>query len=175
VTWNRVRLSLPCEGVTRCIGPPDGPLDRTVQQAPGFWAQKSSNCWASDPAGGAVSLPAVSVLVSGVVEPPVSVSPVVVPVSVPVLPDVLESLLDDELSDELLSELLLSELLLDLSFADAAVSGAWLDSGIATSAGGPGTCGAAVSLPPQPAATRARRPAARIATRREAPILLTPP
>jgi hypothetical protein len=115
-----------------------------------------------------------AVPVSGAEEPPLPLSPVAVPVSVPVLSvELLSELveLSDELSDELLS--LLLELL--SLFADAAASGAWADSGMATSAGGPGTCGASVSLPPQPAATRARTPAARIATRRGAPISLTPP
>jgi hypothetical protein len=108
--------------------------------------------------------------VLGDVVPPLALSPDADPVSVPDVPDVLESLPVD-VSDELLSELLLSELLFE-SLADAASVGAWVDSGIATSAGGPGTCGAAASLPPQPAATNAST--ARIATRRIAPIFLTP-
>src|SRR3954471_10770405 len=105
-----------------------------IQQAPGFCAQKSSNCCALDPAGGvAVALP---VLVSGDVVPPFESPVVPVPVSdVPVVP---VSVLD-ELSDELLSLLLVLELLLS-EFAAAAAVGAVLDSGIATSAGGPGTC-----------------------------------
>jgi hypothetical protein len=83
---------------------------------------------------------------------------------------------------ELLSELVLSVdvllselLLLLLLFAAAAASGAWLDTGIATSAGGPGTCGAAGSLPPQPAATSVRSPTIMIRAVRVAPISLTPP
>jgi hypothetical protein len=140
-----------------------------IQQAPGFCAQKSSNCWAFEPAGGvAVALP---VLVSGDVVPPLE-SPVV-PVPESVVPLVPVSV-PDELSDELLSLLLVLELLLS-EFADAAAVGAWLDSGIATSAGGPGTCGAAASLPPHPAATTASRPTIRKAARRGAPIFLTPP
>jgi hypothetical protein len=110
-----------------------------------------------------------SVLVSGDVVPPLE-SPVV-PVSELDVPEP-ESVLE-ELSDELLSLLLEFELLL-LSALAAAV-GAWLDSGIATSAGGPGTCGAAASLPPQPAATMAIRATIRKAARRVAPIFLTPP
>jgi hypothetical protein len=52
-----------------------------AQQAPGFCAQKSSNCSASEPAGGAVSLAAES-SVAGAVAPPLSVP--VVPVAPPV-------------------------------------------------------------------------------------------
>jgi hypothetical protein len=119
-----------------------------------------------------VSVLGLSVVpVSGDVVPPLE-SPVV-PVSVPDVPVLPVSLLD-ELSDELLSLLLELGLLLLLSALAAAV-GAWLDSGIVTSAGGPGTCGAAASLPPQPAATRAISAAIRKAARRGAPIFLTPP
>jgi hypothetical protein len=182
--------------VTACIGPPQAPLDGanevssgnwTIQQAPGFWAQKSSNCWASEPAGGVVSLVALSgelvlvsgeelVLVSGEVVPPLAVSPDVVPVSVlPVVsvPVELELLSELVLSvDVLVSELLLLLLLL---LAAAAAAGAWLDTGTATSAGGPGTCGAAGSLPPQPAAASVSSPTVMIRVRRLAPISLTPP
>jgi hypothetical protein len=151
------------KGVTGCIGPAQGPLD---QQAPGFCAQKSSNCCALEPADGV----AVAAPVSGDVVPPLPVSPDVVPLSVLDVPDPVESVLD-ELSEELLSlEVLLSELLLESG--DAAEVGAWVDSGIATSAGGPGTWGAAASLPPQPAAVNART--ATIVMRRTAPICLTP-
>jgi hypothetical protein len=174
-------------GHTGCIGPPQAPLDGanevsggnwTNQQAPGFWAQKSSNCWASEPAGGAVSLLALSgelVLVSGEVVPPLAVSPDVVPV--PVLPVVSVPVELELLSELVLSvDVLLSELLLlFLLFAAAAAAGAWLDTGIATSAGGPGTCGAAGSLPPQPAATSVRSPTVMIRARRVTPISLTPP
>jgi hypothetical protein len=93
-------------------------------------------------------------------------------VSVPV---VLELLSELELSDD---DVLLSELplpLLLLLFSAAASAGAWLDTGIATSAGGPGTCGAAGSLPPQPAATSVRSPTVMIRARRLVPISLTPP
>jgi hypothetical protein len=142
-----------------------------IQQAPGFCAQKSSNCWAFEPAGGvAVALPLV--VVSGEVVPPLESPVVPVPVSeldVPLPVSVL-----DELSDELLSVLSELELLLS-EFAAAASVGAGLDSGIATSAGGPGTCGAPVSLPPQPAATTAITAMIRKAARRGAPIFLTPP
>jgi hypothetical protein len=143
----------------------------TNQQAPGFWAQKSSNCCSFEPAAGVAVL--AGVLVLGAVEPPLPVSPV----AVSVLPDVVLSVLEESdevlLSDELLS--LLLELLSLFADADAAAAGAWADSGMATSAGGPGTCGASVLLPPQPAATSARRPAAMITARRGAPISLTPP
>jgi hypothetical protein len=129
VRWNRVRLSLPW--ITRGIGGQHGALDARVrvktanwtnQQAPGFWAQKSSNCCAFEPAGGVAVLVGVSAVpVLGAVEPPLPVSPV----AVPELPDVVLSgvaELSDEvlLSDELLS--LLLELL--LLFADAAAAGA---------------------------------------------------
>jgi hypothetical protein len=176
--------------VTACIGPPDAPLDGaneassgnwTNQQAPGFWAQKSSNCWASEPAGGAVSLLALSgevvsvlVLVSGDVVPPLAVSPDVVPVSV--LPVVSVPVELELLSELVLSvDVLVSELLLELSLllAAAAAAGASLDTGIATSAGGPGTCGAAGSLPPQPAATSVSSPTVMISARRLL-ISLTP-
>ena len=53
------------------------------QQAPGFCAQKSSNCCASEPAGGAVSFDAESCC-AGALAPPLSVP--VVPV-VPVVPE----------------------------------------------------------------------------------------
>ena len=60
----------------------------TAQQAPGFCAQKSSNCCASEPAGGAVSFDAESCC-AGALAPPLSVPVVpvvpVVPESVPVL------------------------------------------------------------------------------------------
>lgn len=91
----------------------------TNQQAPGFWAQKSSNCCAFEPAGGVAVLVGVPVL--GAVEPPLPVSPLAVPVSPDVVLSVLEELSDDVLlSDELLS--LLLELL--SLFADAAAVGA---------------------------------------------------
>jgi hypothetical protein len=172
--------------VTACIGPPFWPLDGakevsggnwTNQQAPGFWAQKSSNCWASEPAAGVGVLVAVVselVLVSGDVVPPLAVSPDVVPV-LPVVPVPEESgvlLPDVVLSLDVLLEL---ELLLLLLLAAAAAAGAWLDTGIVTSAGGPGTCGAAGSLPPQPAATSVRSPTVLIRAKRVAPIFLTPP
>jgi hypothetical protein len=121
-----------------------------------------------DPAGGV----AVAAPVSGDVVPPLPVSPDVVPLSVLDVPDEVESLSVVLLSELLVSELVLSDLLLFES-GEADAVGAWLDSGIATSAGGPGTCGAAVSLPPQPAATNAST--IRIAARRIAPISLTPP
>jgi hypothetical protein len=111
---------------------------------------------------------ALPVVVSGDVVPPLESPVAVLPVSDELEP---ESVLD-ELSDELLSLLLELELLLS---ALAAAVGAVLDSGIATSAGGPGTCGAAASLPPQPAATTAIRATIRKAARRGAPIFLTPP
>jgi hypothetical protein len=114
------------------------------------------------------------VLVSGDVVPPLAVSPDVVPV----LPVVLVP----EESGVLLPEVVLSvdvllelELLLVLLLAAAAAAGAWLDTGIVTSAGGPGTCGAAGSLPPQPAATSVRSPTVMIRARRVEPIFLTPP
>jgi hypothetical protein len=122
-----------------------------------------------------VALSVELVLVSGDVVPPLAVSPDVV--LVPVLPVV-------PVSDELggvVSELVLSvdvlesALLLLLLLAAAAAAGAWLDTGIATSAGGPGTCGAAGSLPPQPAATSVRSPTIMIRAVRVAPISLTPP
>jgi hypothetical protein len=125
-----------------------------------------------------VALSVELVLVSGDVVPPLAVSPDVV--LVPVLPVVPVS---DELG-EVVSELVLSVevlesalllLLLLLLLAAAAAVGAWLDTGIATSAGGPGTCGAAGSLPPQPAATSVRSPTVMIRARRVAPISLTPP
>jgi hypothetical protein len=102
--------------------------------------------------GAAVAPPLLSVLVP--------VLPVVEPLSVDEL-SLLESD-DDELESlELLSLDVLESLLeLLLSFADAASVGDWADCGIVTSAGGPGTCAASVSPPPQPAAPRASRPAA---------------
>jgi hypothetical protein len=64
--------------------------------------------------------------------------------------------------------------LLELSFAAAASAGGVSDCGTDTSAGGPGTCMAVVSPPPQPAATRASRPAATSAMMRPG-MSLTPP
>jgi hypothetical protein len=186
VTWNRVRRGLCARRreiarvtlSSRCIGPLRGRLDQPAgparQQAPGFCAQKSSNCCASEPAAGVAVLVGLLALVSGDVVPPLAESPLVLPV-LPVAP--VESL--DE-SDELLSELLLSLLELEpelelSSFPEAAAAGAWLDSGTATSAGAPGTSGAPASEPPQPAAASASRPTTSIAARRGAPIVLTPP
>lgn len=173
--------------VTACIGAPFWPLDGaneisvgnwTNQQAPGFWAQKSSNCWASEPAAGvgvAVAVVSELVLVSGDVVPPLAVSPDVVPVlPVGLVPEESGVLLPEVvLSVDVLLELEL--LLLLLLLAAAAAAGAWLDTGIVTSAGGPGTCGAAGSLPPHPAATSVRSPTVMIRARRVAPIFLTPP
>jgi hypothetical protein len=151
--------------------PPTGPLDGRCQQAPGFCAQKSSNCWAFEPSGGDWSLLAESWLVSGAVVPPPVLSVVVpvLPVGVLVALGVVVS--DDDDDDELLSllELSLDVLvsLLELSlFADAASAGAVSDCGIETSAGGPGTCAASLLPPPQPAAANASRPAATSAMRR---------
>jgi hypothetical protein len=177
--------AFPAQGVCGCIGARSGPLDGagepkrgnwTNQQAPGFCAQKSSNCDAPESAGGAVSLVDVSVPVLEEDVPPLDVSPVAVPVSPVVPPPVLVSPLLVELSvDVLLSVLVvLSDVLLSCE-ADAAASGAVSDTGTATSAGGPGTCGASASLPPQPAATTASRPAASTAARRGADIAFTPP
>jgi hypothetical protein len=131
VRWNRVRLSLPW--ITRGIGAPCGALDALVrvkspnwtnQQAPGFWAQKSSNCWAFEPAGGAVSFVGLSAVpVLGAEEPPLPLSPVAVPVSVLVpLDEVLPVLV--ELSGVAVLEV--PSLLVDLLslFADAAAEGA---------------------------------------------------
>src|SRR3954452_16596589 len=53
-----------------------GPLAATGQQAPGFWAQKSSNCWASEPAAGAWPLDAESLPEGACVPPPVVPVPV---------------------------------------------------------------------------------------------------
>jgi hypothetical protein len=115
-------------------------------------------------------------VVSGALVPPPVLSVVVpvLPVGVLVALGVVVS--DDELlSLELSFDVLVSLLLELLSFAAAAASaGAWADCGIVTSAGGPGTCMAAVSLPPQPAATRASRPAATSAMMRPG-MWLTPP
>jgi hypothetical protein len=140
------------------------------QQAPGFWAQKSSNCWASEPSGGGWSLLAESWPVSGAaVPPPESVVVPVLPVGVLVAVGVAVS------DDVLLSFDVLLLSLLELSLLDdAASAGGVSDSGIVTSAGGPGTWMAAVSLPPQPAATRASRPAATSAIMRPG-MWLTPP
>jgi hypothetical protein len=147
-------------------------LDDLRQQAPGFWAQKSSNCWASDPSGGGWSFDAESSLVSGAAVPPLA-SPVV---PVPVLP------LDVPLSPELLSVLESGVLVavgvaLELSLDDPEPEpspGAVWDCGTDTAAGGPGTCVASVSPPPQPAATRASRPAVASAMMRPG-MWLTPP
>jgi len=143
--------------------------------------------------GAAVPPPAVPVVV-----PPEPVPvPALVPVSVPVLPEGVEVpevpvspllvLSDDELESPLLLEsllllesvlllesLLLESLLLPLSGDDEPVPAGDGPDGTATSAGAPGTCGAAESSPPQPTAN-ASRPAARIAARRRVGIALTPP
>jgi hypothetical protein len=177
--------------VTACIGLPVWPLygaseasggNWTNQQAPGFWAQKSSNCWASEPAAGVgvpVAVVSVLVLVSGDVVPPLAVSPDVVPVlPVVLVPEGSGVLLPDVVLlsvDELLELGLVLSLLVLLLLAAAAAAGAWLETGIVTSAGGPGTCGAAGSLPPHPAATSVRRATVMIRARRVAPIFLTPP
>jgi hypothetical protein len=159
---------------------PTDALDGRCQQAPGFCAQKSSNCWAFEPSGGDWSLLAESWLVSGAVVPPPVLSVVVpvLPVGVLVALGVVVSDDDDD-DEELLSllELSLDVLvsLLELSlFDDAASVGDVSDWGIVTSAGGPGTCWAAVSPPPQPAAARASRPAATSAMMRPG-MWLTPP
>jgi hypothetical protein len=155
--------------------PPTDALDGARQQAPGFCAQKSSNCWAFEPSGGEVSLLAESWLESGAVAPPpLSVVVPVLPVGVLVALGVVES--DDELLSLLelsLDDVLVS--LLELSrFDDAASAGAVSDCGIETLAGGPGTSGASLSPPPQPAAARASRPAATSAVMRPG-MWLTPP
>jgi hypothetical protein len=146
------------------------------QQAPGFWAQKSSNCWAFDPSGGGWSLLAESWPPFGAAVPPPVLSAVVpvLPVGVLVAVGVAVPEPDDVLSLELLSDDVLLSLLELLLFEDAASAGDVSDWGTVTSAGGPGTCMAAVSLPPQPAATRASRPAATSAMMRPG-MSLTPP
>jgi hypothetical protein len=108
-----------------------------------------------------------------VAPPPLSVVVPVLPVGVLVALGVVESD-DDVLSLLVLSlDVLLS--LLELSrFADAASVGAVSDCGTETSAGGPGTSGAPLSPPPQPAAARASRPAATSAMMRP-DMWLTPP
>jgi hypothetical protein len=127
--------------------------------------------------GVAVAVVSVLVLVSGDVVPPLAVSPDVVPVlPVVLVPDESGVLLPDVvLSVDVLLEVELLLLLLLLLLSAAAAAGAWLDTGIATSAGGPGTCGAAGSLPPQPAATSVSSPTVMIRARRVALIFVTPP
>jgi hypothetical protein len=117
------------------------------------------------------------VLVSGDVVPPLAVSPEVVPVlPVVLVPEESGVLLPEVvLSVDVLLELELLLSLLFLLLAAAAAAGAWLDTGIVTSAGGPGTCGAAGSLPPHPAATSVRSPIVMTRAMRVAPIFLTPP
>jgi hypothetical protein len=141
--------------------PPTGALDGRGQQAPGFWAQKSSNCCASEPSGGGWSLLAESWPVSGAVVPPalsvvdVPVLPVVAGLPVEPVPESgvgVGVAVSFEVLVSLLEEL--------LSLDEAASAGDVSDCGTVTSAGGPGTSVAVVSLPPQPAATRASRPAA---------------
>src|SRR4051812_45815725 len=176
VMWTRVRACLPSNEGQHVYRPPTGPLDRRRQQAPGFWAQKSSNCWAFDPLGGVWSLLAESCVVSGALVPPPVLSVVVpvLPVGVLVAVGVLVSddeLLSLELSFDVFVSLPLA--LVSLFAAAAASAGACADCGIVTSAGGPGTCMAAVSPPPQPA-TRASRPAATSAMMRPG-MWLTPP
>jgi hypothetical protein len=155
--------------------PPAGALDRPGQQAPGFWAQKSSNCWALEPSGGAWSLVAESCPLSGAAVPPPVLSVVVpvLPVGVLVADGVVVS---DELSLELSVDVLVSLLLslLELLFDDAASLGDWSDCGTETSAGGPGTCVAASPPPPQPATATVSRPATTSAMMRPG-IWLTPP
>jgi hypothetical protein len=70
-------LTFPTRGASQVIGRLPGRLD---QQAPGFCAQKSSNCSASESAGGGVSFVGLSASASGAVVPPL-VSGVVAPVS----------------------------------------------------------------------------------------------
>src|SRR4051794_3079515 len=162
VMWTRVRACLPSNEGQHVYRPPTGPLDRRRQQAPGFWAQKSSNCWALDPLGGVWSLLAESWVVSGALVPPPVLSVVVPVLPVGVLVAVGVVVSDDELlSLELSFDVFVSLPLALVSFAAAAASaGACADCGTVTSAGGPGTWMAAVSPPPQPVATRASRPAA---------------
>jgi hypothetical protein len=86
---NRERQVLPSQRrVTAVIGVARRRLDadnRPAQQAPGFWAQKSSNCWASEPAGGGESELGLS-SVPGALAPPLPVVPVVPELSVPPVP-----------------------------------------------------------------------------------------
>jgi hypothetical protein len=148
---------------------PTGALDRPRQQAPGFCAQKSSNCCAFDPLGGVLLL---AVFWLGAAVPP-PVLPVVVPVlPVGVLVAVGVAVALDDVEEPLLDVLVpVLELLL---LAAAASAGDVLETGTETSAGGPGTCSAVVSPPPQPAAARASRPVATSPMMRPR-MWLTPP
>jgi hypothetical protein len=138
-----------------------------AQQAPGFWAQKSWNCCAFEPLGGVLlAVP----LLGAVVPPPGLVLPVVVPVlPVGVLVAVGVAVALDDV-DELDVLVPVLELLL---LAAAAAAGGVLDTGTETSTGGPGTCSAVASLPPQPVTARASRPVATSAMMRPG-MWLTP-
>src|SRR4051794_19656024 len=81
-TWVPVRRGSPVLSAV-----PWGRLTRGRQQAPGFCAQKSSNFWAFDPAGGGVSLLWLSAPVDGAAAPP-PLDVVSVPVLVPPVPEV---------------------------------------------------------------------------------------
>jgi hypothetical protein len=149
------------EGSPRVSASSRGVLTCGAQQAPGFCAQKSSNCWALEPAGGGVSLlgpsaPPVGAAAPppafelGVVAPPVPVDAVGVPVVPvePVAPVEPEAPLDGVAVAvgvgvallELLLLLLLDELEeLDELLAGGGASG---DDGMGASAYGLGTSGA---------------------------------
>jgi hypothetical protein len=167
---SRTGLPSPAKRGRLVYRPATGALDRPGQQAPGFCAQKSSNCCAFEPLGGAVLL---AVLSLGAAVPP-PVLPVVVPVlPVGVLVAVGVAVGDVVVVEESLLEVLVP--VLELSpLAAAASAGDVLETGTETSAGGPGTCMAAESPPPQPAAARASRPVATSAMMRPG-MWLTPP
>ena len=120
------------------------------QQAPGFWAQKSSNCCASEPAGGgesefglswvpgALAPPLPELPELGVVAPPVPVlvpvEAVPVPVLVPVEPDcVLGAVVPDDGVGVAVGVAVAVALL------DAASPSELGSDGMVTATGGPGT------------------------------------
>jgi hypothetical protein len=152
----------------RCIGGHLGPLDPWAQQAPGFCAQKSSNFWALDPAGGGVSLLWLSVPPEGAAAPPPLEA---VSVLVPPVPELGAVPVDGAVGEEAVvlgvvpvdpvaplvpvvavgvgvGVAVAEPLALSLELG---AGGASADCGIGASAYGVGTSGASTVAPPQPA------------------------